>query len=373
MASEVLTASRAGRAPRATSFIDCDVHNALPSPAALKRYLPARWHADWERGRGPGGVTGGGLYPSRPQNGFLRADASPPRGGPAGSDYGFMKEHYLDAWPVRAALLAPLDANGWTQSGAFGAAINSAMNDWLAEEWLPRDDRLYAAIGIPAEDGLRAAKEIRRVARNDRFVQVMMYSRTRDPLGNAKYWPIFEAAAEAHLPVAMHVGGLGNPMTGSGWPSYHFEYHASFVHTFQAQVVSLIASGVFDEFPGLRFVMEEGGFVWVAPLMWRMDRAWRLMRAATSLERSPSEILREHFWFTTQPIDEAERPEQFVQMLEHLDHLGMLDNVMFSTDYPHWDFDSPEQAFPAVVPSEMKERIFYRNAEALYGLAARPR
>jgi predicted TIM-barrel fold metal-dependent hydrolase len=353
------------------SFVDCDVHNALPSPGVLKKHLPAEWHEEWDRGRGPGGVTGGGLYPSRPQKGFLRADAMPPSGGPAGSSYEFMKEQYLDAWPVRAALLAPLDANGWTQSGPFGAAVNSAMNDWLVEEWLWRDDRLYAAIGIPTEDGIRAAKEIRRMAGHDRFVQVMMYSRTRDPLGNAKYWPIFEAATEAHLPIAMHVGGLGNPMTGSGWPSYHFEYHASFVHTFQAQIVSLVASGVFKELPDLRFVMEEGGFVWLAPLLWRLDRAWRLMNPFAAAERAPSEIVRRHFWFTTQPIDEAERPEQFVQMLGHLDHLGLLERIMFSTDYPHWDFDSPEQAFPAVVSGDVKERIFHRNAESLYGFKGR--
>ena len=336
-------------ASKAIAFTDCDVHNALSAPQALLKYLPARWHGDYERGRGPGGTTGGGLYPSRPQNGIFRWDAKPPTGGVPGSDFEFLKEHYLDAWPVQQAILAPLDANGWSQYGAFGGAIVSAINDWMAAEWLGRDARLYGGVSVTMEDGRRAAQEIARAARHPR------------------YWPIYEAAEAAGLPVAVHVGGLGNPMTGAGWPSYHYEYHASFVHTFHAQVVSLIASGVFAAFPKLRFVMEEGGFAWLPSLIWRMDRTWRLMGAETThLDEPPSAVLKRHFWFTTQPMDEAERPEQFLEMLGHLDRLGMLDRVMFSTDYPHWDFDSPEKAFPDVVSGEPREKIFRRNAQALY-------
>jgi predicted TIM-barrel fold metal-dependent hydrolase len=349
-----------------TPFVDCDVHNSLPSLNEFKKYLPSRWHADLDA-RIPGRLSAGATYPTRPQNGSNRGDSKPPTGGPAGSDFDFLKQHYLDAWPVRRALLAPLDAFSWPQSGAFGAALNSAMNDWLVDQWLGRDPRLYAAIGIPLEDGPRAAHEIERLADHGRFVQVMMTSRTRDPMGDPKYWPIYEAAVEARLPIGVHVGGAGNPMTSAGWPSYYFEYHASYAHTFPSQIVSLIASGVFDALPDLKFVLEEGGFGWSAPLAWRMDRAWRLMgKEITHLDVPPSELLRQHFWFTTQPIDEPEHPQQLLEILEQLDRMGFLDHLMFATDYPHWDFDSPELAFPSVVSGDLKERIFHRNADQLY-------
>ena len=41
--------------------------------------------------------------------------------------------------------------------------------------------------------------------------------------------------------------------------------------------------------------------------------------------------------------------------------------LMFASDYPHWDFDSPIAAFPKV-PQQLGERIFWRNAQELYGL-----
>jgi predicted TIM-barrel fold metal-dependent hydrolase len=41
--------------------------------------------------------------------------------------------------------------------------------------------------------------------------------------------------------------------------------------------------------------------------------------------------------------------------------------LLFSSDYPHWDFDSPARAFPAL-PADLHNRIFRSNACELYGL-----
>jgi hypothetical protein len=44
------------------------------------------------------------------------------------------------------------------------------------------------------------------------------------------------------------------------------------------------------------------------------------------------------------------------------------DRLLFATDYPHWDFDSPAQALPRAMPQQMREAIKCDNALALYGL-----
>ena len=41
--------------------------------------------------------------------------------------------------------------------------------------------------------------------------------------------------------------------------------------------------------------------------------------------------------------------------------------LLFSSDYPHWDFDDPFAAFKDV-PDALKRRIFYENAAELYRL-----
>jgi predicted TIM-barrel fold metal-dependent hydrolase len=122
--------------------------------------------------------------------------------------------------------------------------------------------------------------------------------------------------------------------------------------------------------PGLKFVLIEGGFGWLPPLMWRLDRAWRKLKAEVPfLKRPPSEYIREHFWVTTQPVEEPAAPNDFGQLL---DDLGMDDRVMFSTDYPHWDFDAPDAAIPSTLPLELRRKIMSENARTLYRLPGAP-
>ena len=84
---------------------------------------------------------------------------------------------------------------------------------------------------------------------------------------------------------------------------------------------------------------------------------------APQLSRLPSEYFREHFWLSTQPIEEPHNPRHLVQSIEFAQ---MTDRVMFSSDYPHWDFDSPVKALPAAMPAAMRGKIMGENAARLY-------
>jgi predicted TIM-barrel fold metal-dependent hydrolase len=66
-------------------------------------------------------------------------------------------------------------------------------------------------------------------------------------------------------------------------------------------------------------------------------------------------------------MEEPERPAQFPEILETLD---MNNRIMFSTDYPHWDFDSPGMALPVRLEAGVRRAILHDNAAALYGLGA---
>ena len=346
------------------ALVDCDIHVAGRSQRDYAEHLAPRWrrHLELFGAARPNGAN----YP-RANDHAARTDSWPPGGGPPGSDLDFLREQLLDRWDMDIGVLTPLVGSGGQRNLEFGAAYASAVNDWQRERWLEPEPRLRGSINVEYEDGEFAAREIDRVADDKRFVQVLLYIRTAEPLGRRKYWPLYEAATRHDLPVAVHFGGNGGfPITGAGWPSFYIEDHAGMPTAFQSQVTSLVVEGVFERFPTLRFVLIEGGFAWLAPLMWRLDDAYaRLREEVPHLRRKPSEYLREHLWLTTQPMEEPDRPEQLAALLGDLDMDGRL---MFATDYPHWDFDAPDQAIPPSLGSERLRAIRAGNANRLYGL-----
>lgn len=381
MTDQQAIASESRRARRAREpVIDCDIHNAPASEAALRAYLPQSWRrrraiggrldAAWERQRETLGDRSyiGSEYP-RPTPRAARTDAWPPSGAPPASDLPFLREQLLDAHGIEYGVLTPMLGAGEQLDAESGAALATAVNDWQVAEWLDREPRLRASINVAYEDGELAAAEIHRVAGDPRFVQVLLLIRTAEPLGRRRYWPLYAAAVEHELPIGIHFGGWGRgPITGAGFGSFYIEDTVGMATAFQDQVTSMVFSGMFERFPTLRIVLIEGGIAWLAPLMWRLDRAWRLLGAEVPhLDRPPSEVVRERFWVTTQPVDEPPRGRDFVAMLEQID---MPDRILFATDYPHWDFDSPDHALPSAIGAELRRRIMRENALALYRFEA---
>lgn len=358
-----LTAPRAFTdEPVKTSVIDGDIHNTVSSDKVLPKYLPTKWRRYHET---IGGRGHAGAYYPRANLNAARTDSWPPSGLPPGSDLDFLRQQLLDEWGIDYGVLNPLIGAGGQLNLEYGAALASAINDWQIAEWVEPEPRLRASVIVAYEDGDLAAAEIDRVGDDPRFVQVLLVARTAEPLGRRKYWKMYEAAERHGLPIGIHFGGSGGaPITGAGWPSFYVEDHAGMPQSFQPQVTSLVCEGVFERFPGLRVVLIEGGFAWLPSLMWRLDRAYRLLRdEVPDLRRLPSEYIREHFWITTQPMEEPRKPQQLTELLEQLDMNGRL---MFATDYPHWDFDSPAEAVPTWLDPNLRRAILADNARALY-------
>jgi predicted TIM-barrel fold metal-dependent hydrolase len=191
--------------------------------------------------------------------------------------------------------------------------------------------------------------------------------RSAIPYGKRFYHPIYEAAVRRDLVVSLHFGGApGNPPTSVGWPSYYLEEYAGMAQVFQGQLMSMIVEGVFDRFPTLRVAFVESGFTWLPPFLWRLDKEWKgLRREIPWTTRLPSEYVRQHVRFSLQPID---GPPDASRLLRAIDQLGTDDLLMFSTDYPHWHFDQPEEALPPGLPAELRRKIFGENARAFYRL-----
>ena len=349
-------------------MIDCDVHQNFRSIHDLLPYMP-EVHREHILHGGYHGVTFP-EYPWTHPEGFLRRDAFPPDGGPAGSDYETLRRQLLDEYDVDYAILTGEDilTASAMASPHLAAALCSAYNDWLLEHWLSRDTRLKGSIAVATQDAAKAAEEIRRVGGHPDVVQVLVPSGARAGYGQPEYHPIYEAAVEMGLVVGVHVGGggcgtMGAP-TATGWPIYYLEYHTLMVTELMSHLVSLICHGVFERFPDLRVVLIEGGVAWLPSLLWRLDQNYKGLRMEVPwVRRLPSEYAREHVRLTTQPL---ERPDRTKDLRATLEAIGP-EMLLFATDYPHWDFDNP-----LYVPfdHEWAEQVFDTNAREWYRLPA---
>jgi len=136
-------------------------------------------------------------------------------------------------------------------------------------------------------------------------------------------------------------------------------------------VATLIFEGVFERFPKLKIAHVELGWSWAAPVAWRLGHAYALHRAELPhLPRRPSEYLAEHFWFANQPMEEAENLEWFDEVYQLFeDSFG--DKLMYSSEYPHWDYDMPETV-PLALPTRTRRRILGETAAKSYGILLRP-
>ena len=361
-----------GMAPEQLARIDVDTHNLI-FEAQVAPYLAKRWQSYLEtfglRQQGAYGLAVG-QHPLA-----ARTDAWGPEGQPPGLEPAFfceqlLEEHEIDLAILNSTLQSSCHMMGPGSPRQLIADLARAGNEYEQEVWLDADPRLLGAICVAFEDSQSTVAEIERCAPDSRFMQILLPFRTMDPLGNDRYWAMFEAAEHFDLPISLHPAAQHGE-TGSGWQSFYFEHHAGLPSALYSQMASLIFEGVFDRFPRLQIVFQEGGWSWVAPFMRRLDRSWNQLHSEVpDLKHRPSDYVRRHFWFTTQPIEEPDRPDQFDQLHEQFVAAGLENRLMFSSDYPHWDFDAPAFAIPHSLSADAREAIFSGNALGCYSRLA---
>jgi uncharacterized protein len=339
--------------------IDCDIHPGVPDIKALLPYMSDFWQESFiDRG-----IDGFDMM-SYPLNAPItcRPDWRI-KGQRPGASLAAMRTHALEKFAIGTAICNPLTGGQVAVSESMGAAICSAVNDWIKHHWLDAEPRLRASIVVPAQAPLLAAEEIDRCAPDHRFVQILMPVACEMMLGRSYYWPIWEAAARHNLPIGIHAGSMYRyAPTSGGWPSHVLHDYVAQSQTFEDQLLSLITNGVFNKFPTLKFVLLESGVSWLPGFIWRAVKTWRGVRAEVPwVNRSPADIIRESIRLTIQPFDapDAAAVERIVNQID-ADHM-----LLFASDYPHWQFEGDAIDPPGLSPA-LQQKIRVDNPLATY-------
>jgi predicted TIM-barrel fold metal-dependent hydrolase len=193
--------------------------------------------------------------------------------------------------------------------------------------------------------------------------------------------PFWAAAAEAGLTVCCHInitsraqriaakkasaGGVLGRGTGRDAKAKAVGGLGSVFARVAPNMASLIMTGTFERHPDLSFAWIEVGAGWIPHLLEQMDdRYWRNRGwAGLELPQQPS-----YYWYrncsATFIVDRS------AVMLRHA---AGVDNIMWSTDYPHHGNDWPysrktidEMMFD--VPDDEKHKLIAGNAVRVFGL-----
>lgn len=336
--------------------VDCDVHPRSPRRDDLMPYLDEYWRE---------------IFVSRTID-RLELTSYPESLAPyrheageaANSDAAALAKAHLDPLGLKAAILNVTSGIHGVYDPYLAAALCSATNRWLTENWLDVDNRLRASLLVPLQHPEAAVDEIERHAADTRFVQVLALVMGDAPLGRRTFWPIWEAAERHGFALGIHAGSTyRHALTQSGFPSFLAEDHIHQAQGFANQVGSLVAEGVFNKCPNLKVVLIESGVTWLPGLMWRMSKDWRGARIEVPwVKEMPAKIIRKHIRMTTQPFDGPAGVDEAAKAIAHLNSEDML---LFSTDFPH-NHRGDVAYWPDNLPADLAGRVARDNVLKTY-------
>lgn len=260
-------------------------------------------------------------------------------------------------------------------------------NDFVIDEWAGAAPGRYVPLAIiPLWDPAAAAKEIERVA--GRGAKAISFSENPSKLGlpsihdASNFWdPVFAAANETKLPLAIHFGSSSSVPTTSD--------DAPLLVTGALSPISLafaftdwIFSGILPRFPNLKLLMSEGGIGWIPYMIERCENIYRTQewtrtqdfsydlgsgkgretgRGGFVMDETPKQLFENHIYgcFIEDYYGSA-----------HLEEIGF-DNVLMETDFPHGDSSYPHSMTGAReqlarYSDDVKYRVLQGNARKLF-------
>jgi predicted TIM-barrel fold metal-dependent hydrolase len=282
----------------------------------------------------------------------------------------------MDEFGIDYAVLNPtlMVALPTVNNPQAAAALVDGYNEWLHETFVAESDRLAMSLVVPGQKPSVGAEEIEKWGDRDGVVAVQLGATGhRIPVSHEWWDPVYEAAEAARLPVTYH---SSFPAMSHAFPLQH-RWHELFAqdkviaHPFSHMwnLTKLMCEGVPEQFPDLTFVFQEAGIGWIPYWKMRLDRYHlALGQEMPMVDRLPSKYIDEQFYFTTQPVGHTDRND---------DHIGWMtkmagpENLMYSADIPHTDFDTPEELFTPLksrVEPDQLRGVMGETAMDVFGL-----
>lgn len=275
--------------------------------------------------------------------------------------------HYLDV----EAKLAAMDANGieitllstndpgpeWF--GDDGAAAARLIHDSLAEVVKQHPTRFRGLCVLPLQNEQAAGDELDRCVKQLGFKGILLYTNLAGTwCDEPQYHWLYARAEELGVPILLHPA---MPMTTEQTKGYELTSTLGNMFENTIAMARIIASGLLDKHPKLKLVCPHLGGT-LPYICGRMDHQVTVLKRSTqTLQRKPSEYLRDIHMDIVSPLPEA--------MRFALDFSGP-DKLLFSSDHPWVD---PKEILNPLrslqLPAADEQKILSGNARRLFDLA----
>jgi uncharacterized protein len=247
-----------------------------------------------------------------------------------------------------------------------------AYNDWLAGFCKTAPQHLFGVAALSVYDIDAAVKEMYRgIDLGHVGAMVWQVPDPKLPFTSSHYDPLWAAAAEAGVPIHMHI------LTGHSYAltqkkAVGAEKIRGAVNKKQNDTINalfdVIFSGVFTRHPKLKIVLAESECGWLPFVLQQWDYYYERFspKDFVGVDRWPSEIFNEHVYCTW--LEDRSGTRQFSWWGQ--------DNLMWSNDYPHFNMTFPysrENVLHHIgdLPEDVQLKLIRGNAIRLYGLASR--
>ena len=251
----------------------------------------------------------------------------------------------------------------------YAMALARAYNRWLARKCIDKDRKLFGAICVAPQDPAGSAEEISKMRGDGNFIAIYLPVAGLQRLyGHREYDPIYEIAEKHGIPLVLHsVSAIHSvfPFQLEQYPNAFARHALAHPLAMIANLIHMISTGVPVRFPKLKVVFAEGAISWVPWVMMRLDKEYlERRREVPFLEERPSHYIK-RFCYGTQPIEEPEKASDYVKLVELM---GGPESILFSSDWPHHDFDHPRKILSYPMPEDWKDKIMGENAARIFNL-----
>jgi uncharacterized protein len=279
-----------------------------------------------------------------------------------------MTKRWMDSMGVDYACLfpTPMLFLGLHPQPEIEAGLCQAYNRWLCERILTAEPRLVSMLYLPFNDPEAAYRTVEEFGERKGVVGFMVTSPRYKPVHDNAYMKTYALLEEMGRPIAFHAAYNWNDQALSLTNRFISVHALGFIWFNMVHLTNWVINGLPERFPKLKTIWVESGLTWAYCLMQRLDHSY-MMRTSDcpSLKRKPSEYMRE-MYYSSQPM---EMPEDLSTLEATFKMIKADTQLLWSSDYPHWDFDLPSCIYDLPFLSEnAKRNILGGNAARLLGI-----